>query len=74
VFKSTSKNRLKQRSTWIAAMVACFVFLLMAVKVYHVPVATMTANLAIAVLGLAMIVVIAAVVGRLLLFFRKRKK
>ncbi|MDA0794960.1 MAG: hypothetical protein ACI89A_000289 [Porticoccaceae bacterium] len=55
-------------------MVACFVFLLMAVKVYHVPVATMTANLAIAVLGLAMIIVIAAVVGRLLLFFRKRKK
>jgi hypothetical protein len=55
-------------------MVACFVFLLMAVKVYHVSAATMTANLTIAVLGLALIIAITAVVGRLLLFLRKRKK
>ncbi|MDE0746973.1 MAG: hypothetical protein OSB23_04275 [Porticoccaceae bacterium] len=72
--KSTSKNRLNQRSTWIAAMVACFVFLLMAVKVYQVSAATMITNLTIAVLGLALIIAITAVVGRLLLFLRKRKK
>ena len=40
--KPTSKNTLKHRSTWVAAMVACFIFLLMAVKVYEVPAATMT--------------------------------
>ena len=55
-------------------MVACFVFLLMAVKVYHVPAATMINNLAIAVLGLVLIIAITAIVGRLLLFLRKRKK
>ena len=72
--KSTSKNTLKQRSTWVAAMAACFIFLLMAVKVYEVPAATMTTNLIIVILGLAVIMAIAAIIGRLMLLLRKRKK
>ncbi len=72
--KSTLKNTLKQRSTWVAAMAACFIFLLMAVKVYEVPAATMTTNLIIVILGLAVIIAIAAIIGRLMLLLRKRKK
>ncbi|MDE0876434.1 MAG: hypothetical protein OSA80_07330 [Porticoccaceae bacterium] len=72
--KSTLKNTLKQRSTWVAAMAACFIFLLMAVKVYEVPAATMTTNLIIVILGLAVIMAIAAIIGRLMLLLRKRKK
>ena len=72
--KSTLKNTLKQRSTWVAAMAACFIFLLMAVKVYEVPAATMTTNLLIVILGLAVIMAIAAIIGRLMLLLRKRKK
>lgn len=72
--KSTLKNTLKQRSTWVAAMAACFIFLLMAVKVYEVPAATMTTNLLIIILGLAVIMAIAAIIGRLMLLLRKRKK
>jgi ABC-type Co2+ transport system permease subunit len=74
VAKSTLKNTLKQRSTWVAAMAACFIFLLMAVKVYEVPAATMTTNLIIVILGLALIMAIAAIIGRLMLLLRKRKK
>jgi|TARA_B110000483_G_scaffold104471_1_gene127470 hypothetical protein len=74
VAKSTLKNTLKQRSTWVAAMAACFIFLLMAVKVYEVPAATMTTNLIIVILGLAVIMAIAAIIGRLMLLLRKRKK
>lgn len=72
--KSTLKNTLKQRSTWVAAMAACFIFLLMAVKVYEVPAATMTTNLIIVILGLVVIMAIAAIIGRLMLLLRKRKK
>ena len=72
--KSTLKNTLKQRSTWVAAMAACFIFLLMAVKVYEVPAATMTTNLIIVILGLVVIIAIAAIFGRLMLLLRKRKK
>ena len=72
--KSTLKNTLKQRSTWVAAMAACFIFLLMAVKVYEVPAASMTTNLIIVILGLAVIMAIAAIIGRLMLLLRKRKK
>ena len=72
--KSTLKNTLKQRSTWVAAMAACFIFLLMAVKVYEVPASTMTTNLIIIILGLAVIMAIAAIIGRLMLLLRKRKK
>lgn len=72
--KSILKNTLKQRSTWVAAMAACFIFLLMAVKVYEVPAATMTTNLIIVILGLAVIMAIAAIIGRLMLLLRKRKK
>jgi ABC-type Co2+ transport system permease subunit len=74
VAKSTLKNTLKQRSTWVAAMAACFIFLLMAVKVYEVPASTMTTNLIIIILGLAVIMAIAAIIGRLMLLLRKRKK
>jgi|TARA_B100000795_G_scaffold263483_1_gene242711 ABC-type Co2+ transport system permease subunit len=74
VAKSTLKNTLKRRSTWVAAMAACFIFLLMAVKVYEVPAATMTTNLIIVILGLAVIMAIAAIIGRLMLLLRKRKK
>jgi ABC-type Co2+ transport system permease subunit len=74
VTKSTSKNTLKQRSTWVAAMAACFIFLLMVVKVYEVPAVTMGTNLLIAILGLAVIIAITAIIGRLMLLLRKRKK
>jgi len=74
VAKSTLKNTLKQRSTWVAAMAACFIFLLMAVKVYEVPAATMTTTLLIVILCLAVIMAIAAIIGRLMLLLRKRKK
>jgi len=55
-------------------MAACFIFLLMVVKVYEVPAATMATNLLIAILGLAVIIAITAIIGRLMLLLRKRKK
>ena len=66
------KKHIKQRFTWIAAMFACFSFLIMAVKVYDVPVATMTTNLLFMLGGLMLIVAAAAGLGWLIAYLRKR--
>ena len=71
---SKKKNANKQRSTWIASMVACFLFLLMAVKVYNVPVDEMAGNLFSLVLGLVIIIATAALLGRLIVALRRRDK
>ena len=55
-------------------MVACFLFLLMAVKVYKVPVDEMAGNLFALVLGLVMIIATAALLGRLIVAMRQRFK
>jgi ABC-type Co2+ transport system permease subunit len=74
VIWSKKKNANKQRSTWIASMVACFLFLLMAVKVYKVPVDEMAGNLFALVLGLVIIIAAAALLGRLIVALRQRFK
>ena len=65
-------KEIKQRSTWIASMLACFAFLLMAVKVYDVPVSTMTANLMFMLGGLILIIGAAAMLGWIIAYLRKR--
>jgi hypothetical protein len=66
------KKHIKQRFTWVAAMLACFAFLLMAVKVYDVPVATMTGNFLFLLGGLILIIAAAAMLGWLIAYLRKR--
>ncbi|CAI8261552.1 MAG: Uncharacterised protein [SAR92 bacterium MED-G29] len=55
-------------------MVACGAFLLMAVKVYDVPLSDMGSNLLAMVLGLAVIIGAAALLGRLIATLRQRFK
>ncbi len=55
-------------------MVACGAFLLMAVKVYDVPLSDMASNLLAMVLGLAVIIGAAALLGRLIATLRQRFK
>ena len=72
--KSNDKGAKGQRSTWIASMVACFLFLLMAVKVYQVPINDMLDNLLTMLLGLLLIIGAAAGMARLILALRQRNK
>tara|TARA_B110000003_G_scaffold87362_1_gene89496 strand:+ start:3635 stop:3802 length:168 start_codon:yes stop_codon:yes gene_type:complete len=55
-------------------MLACFAFLLMAVKVYNVPMSSLTNNFLSMLIGLGLIVVVSAAVGWLLVVLRKRRK
>lgn len=55
-------------------MVACGAFLLMAVKVYDVPLSDMGSNLLAMVLGLGLIMGAAALLGRLIAALRRRFK
>ncbi len=55
-------------------MVACFLFLLMAVKVYKVPINEMTGNLLSLIFGLVFIIAAAALLGRLIVALRQRFK
>ena len=66
------KKEIRQRSAWIASMLGCLAFLLMAVKVYDVPVSTMTANLMFMLGGLMLIVGAAAMLGWMIAYLRKR--
>ena len=72
--QSNNRNAIRQRSAWIASMVACGAFLLMAVKVYDVPLSDMGSNLLAMVLGLAVIIGAAAMLGRLIATLRQRFK
>ncbi len=54
-------------------MLACFCFLLMAVKLYDIPVSDLMDNLLIMVFGLLLIVAAAALLGRLIALLRKRR-
>tara|TARA_B110000977_G_scaffold133081_1_gene169488 strand:- start:6812 stop:7036 length:225 start_codon:yes stop_codon:yes gene_type:complete len=74
VAQSNNRNAIRQRSAWIASMVACGAFLLMAVKVYDVPLSDMGSNLLAMVLGLAVIIGAAALLGRLIATLRQRFK
>lgn len=66
------KKEIRQRSAWIASMLSCLAFLLMAVKVYDVPVSTMTANLMFMLGGLMLIIGAAAMLGWMIAYLRKR--
>ena len=55
-------------------MVACFAFLLMAVKVYKLSVSSLLFNLLIMLVGLLVIIVLAAILGWLISMRQKRKK
>jgi len=72
--KNPSKNGFKKRSAWIASMVACFAFLLMAVKVYDLPLSTLMSNLLTILVGLSIIVGLAALLGGFLAFIKRRTK
>jgi ABC-type Co2+ transport system permease subunit len=72
--KSSSKSFLKRRSTWIASMLACFAFLLMAVEVYNVPISLMISNLMSMLIGLGLIVSFSGAIGWLMAVLRKRRK
>lgn len=74
VIKTKNKTTKRQRSTWIASMVACFLFLLMAIKVYQVPINDMLGNLMTSMLVLVAIISLAAIFGRLIVALRKRNK
>ena len=74
MIKPKAKQNLKQRSTWIAAMVACFAFLLMAVKVYKLSVSSLLFNLLIMLVGLLVIIALAAILGWLISMRPKRNK
>ena len=54
-------------------MVACFAFLLMAIKVYQVSLSTIAINLLLMLIGLLLIVALAALLGWLLAVLRERK-
>ncbi len=71
---ATAKKAIRQRSAWLASMFGCAAFLLLAVKIYHVPVAELTANLLVALVLLAMVLCVAASLGWLIAKFRKRPK
>jgi hypothetical protein len=66
------KKEIRLRSAWIASMLGCLAFLLMAVKVYDVPVSTMTANLMFMLGGLMLIIGAAAMLGWMIAYLRKR--
>jgi hypothetical protein len=72
--KNPSKKAFKKRSAWIASMGACFAFLLMAVKVYDLPLSTLTSNLLTILVGLSIIVGLAALLGGFLAFIKRRTK
>ena len=74
VINTKNKTTKRQRSTWIASMVACFLFLLMAIKVYQVPINDMLGNLLTSMLVLVAIISLAAIFGRLIVALRKRNK
>ena len=74
VINTKNKTTKRQRSTWIASMVACFLFLLMAIKVYQVPINDMLGNLLTSMLVLGAIISLAAIFGRLIVALRKRNK
>ena len=74
VIKTKNKTTKRQRSTWIASMVACFLFLLMAIKVYQVPINDMLGNLLTSMLVLVAIIGLAAIFGRVIVALRKRNK
>jgi hypothetical protein len=54
-------------------MVACLIFLLMAVKVYGIPVSEMASNLLLMVIGTGLVMGAAALLGRLIVILRKRR-
>ncbi len=66
------KKEIRQRSAWIASRRGCLAFLLIAVKVYYVPVSTMTANLMFMPGGLMLIIGAAAMLGWIIAYLRKR--
>ena len=72
--KNPSKNVFKKRSAWIASMVACLAFLLMAVNFYDLPLSTLTSNLLTILVGLSIIVGLAALLGGFLAFIKRRIK
>ena len=72
--KNPSKNVFKKRSAWIASMVACLAFLLMAVNFHDLPLSTLTSNLLTILVGLSIIVGLAALLGGFLAFIKRRTK
>lgn len=72
--KPNARQSLRQRSAWIASMVACFAFLLMAVKVYNVTLQSLLANGLIMLFGLLLIIAVASLLGWLLAMARERNK
>lgn len=72
--KPNARQSLRQRSAWIASMVACFDFLLMAVKVYNVTLPSLLANGLIMLFGLLLIIAVASLLGWLLAMARERNK
>lgn len=72
--KSKTKSLIKQRSTWIACMLACFAFLIMAIKVYRVSMSTIATHLWVMLIGLLLIIVVAWLLGWLVSLLRGRRK
>ncbi len=58
--KAVTKKAIRQRSVWLASMFGCAAFLLMAVKLYEVPVSSLLGNLLIAFVVLGIILAAAA--------------
>ena len=58
--KAVTKKAIRQHSVWLASMFGCAAFLLMAVKLYKVPVSALLGNLLTALLVLGIILAAAA--------------
>jgi hypothetical protein len=74
LLKANAKKVIRQRSAWLASMFGCAAFLLMAVKLYNVPLSSLASNLVIVLLMLAVIVGAAAALGWVIATLRKRGK
>lgn len=72
--QATARKAIRQRSAWLASMFGCGAFLLMAVKLYNVPLSSLASNLLVALLMLTVIVSVAAALGWVLATLRKRPK
>lgn len=71
--KAMAKKAIKQRSAWLASMFGCGAFLLLAVKVYHVPVSSLASNLLVALLLMALVLAVAAGLGWVVARLKKRR-
>lgn len=71
--KSKVWSTLRKHSAWLASMMACTSFLLMALNIYEMPIAKLLDNLIMILLVALTIVCLGLAAGWVLVYLRKRK-